>query len=99
MATFLVLWKFTGPAGTDAEPIKDAISGGAPSSHELAEQHGGKLVEVYLMMGQYDGAAIVEFPDEIACCQAMMAWRDFGVSTETLRAFPESEWSSLAAGI
>ena len=99
MANYLVLWKFTGPAGIDAESIKDAIAGGAPASHELAKKHGGKLVDVYLTMGQYDGAAIVEFPDDLACCQAMLAWRDFGVSTETLRAYPESEWSSIAEGI
>jgi uncharacterized protein with GYD domain len=50
-------------------------------------------------MGQHDGVAIVVFPTELACTQAMLAWRDFGVSTETLRAYPEAEWGTIAAGI
>ena len=50
-------------------------------------------------MGQYDGAAIVEFPDDVACTQAMLAWREYGGSTQTLRAYPEKEWGTVAAGI
>jgi len=94
---YLVLWKFSGSgAGVDREPIKQAIAGGAPDSHKLMEKYGGKLHEIYLTMGQYDGAAIVEFPDDVACAQAMLDWREFGGTTETLRAFPEKEWAVFA---
>lgn len=100
MATYLVLVKMTGGgAGVDSEPMKDAIAGGAPKSRKLIEQHGGKLIEIYLTMGQFDGAAIVEFPDDLSCTQAMLAWSEFGVHTETLRAYPEEEWGAIAAGI
>ena len=50
-------------------------------------------------MGQYDGAAITEFPDDLSCAQAMLAWSDFGVTTETMRVYPEAEWGDIAAGI
>lgn len=97
MATYLVLWKFSGGgAGADREPVLKAIAGGAPDSHKLMAKHGGRLVEVYLTMGRYDGAAIVEFPDDAACARAMLEWRAFGGTTETLRAFPEGEWPAVA---
>lgn len=97
MATYLVLWKFSGGgAGADGEPILEAIAGGAPDSHKLMRRHGGKLVEVYLTIGQYDGAAIVQFPNDAACARAMLEWRAFGGTTETLRAFPEKEWPMVA---
>lgn len=100
MPTYVVLIKMTGGgAGADQESFKDAISGGAPESRKLIEKHKGKLKEIYLTMGQYDGAAVVEFPDDLACTQAMIAWREFGTSTETMRAYPENEWSKIAAGI
>lgn len=88
-----------GGAGEDAEPVKEAIADGAPSSHALMESHGGKLLSIYLAMGQYDSAAIVEFPDDLSCTQAMLAWREFGVATETLRVYPEAEWGDIAAGV
>jgi uncharacterized protein with GYD domain len=97
MATYVMLWKFGGSgAGTDSEPVTEAIAQGAPASHALVEKHGGKIVEIYLTMGQYDGVAIVEFPDDTACAQAMLEMSAFGGSSETLRAFPESEWPKLA---
>ena len=100
MPTYLVLSRFAGGgAGEDRASIKDAIADGAPSSHALMESHGGKLLEIYLAMGQYDGAAIVEFPDDLSCTQAMLAWREFGVATETLRVYPEAEWGEIAAGV
>ncbi len=100
MAKYLILWKFSGDtAGIDQDPIKEAIAEGAPASHALMEKHGGRLEAVYLSMGQYDAVAIAEFPDEIACARAMLSWRDFGGTTETLRLFPEEEWGTIAAGM
>ncbi len=100
MATYLVLATMSSSGvGTDGSSVKDAIADGAPESRKLIEAHGGKLVETYLTMGQYDGAMIVEFPDDLACTQAMLAMREFGVGTETLRAYPEGEWGKIAEGI
>ena len=79
--------------------MKDAISDGAPETRKLIEAHGGKLVEIYMTMGRYDGAMIVEFPDDLSCTQTMLAFRDFGVATETLRAYPESDWGKIAEGM
>jgi len=51
-----------------------------------------------MTMGQYDFASIVEFPDDESAARAAMKSRMLGGATETLRAFPESEWPGLAAG-
>ena len=42
---------------------------------------------------------IVEFSDDLPCTQTMLAFREFGVSTESLRAYPESDWGKIAEGM
>ena len=99
MATYISLFKFGSSFGEGDGGVKGMIEGGAPESHKLIESHGGKLIEVYLTMGQYDGALIVEFPDDISATRAALAMRAFGGSTETMRAYPEKEWSKIAKGL
>ena len=99
MNTYLMLMNMgSGGAGVDAEPISDAIAGGAPEARKMIESYGGKVVGIYMTMGQYDFASIVEFPDDESAARAAMKSRELGGSTETMRAFPESEWPALAAG-
>ncbi|MDE2815704.1 MAG: GYD domain-containing protein [Chloroflexota bacterium] len=97
MNTYVVLLTMTSAELDDvAGPIEDAFADGAPETRQTIERHGGKLVEVYLTMGQYDGVLIAEFPDDIACARAMLALRNSGGITQTLRAFPESQWHEIA---
>ena len=49
-------------------------------------------------MGQYDGVLIAEFPDDVSCARAMLALRNTGGVTETMRAFPERQWPEIAGG-
>ena len=100
MATYLMLIKMGGGgAGVEDESIADAISEGAPESRKVIESFGGKVIGTYMTMGQYDFAAIVEFPNDESCARAALKLHDFGGSTETLRAFPESEWPAIAKGM
>ncbi len=99
MSTYLMLMKMgAGGAGVDNESITDAISEGAPEARKLVESFGGKVNGIYITMGQYDFAAIVEFPNDESCARAALKLREFGDSTETMRAFPESEWPGIAKG-
>ncbi len=99
MATYVMLMKMgAGGAGVDDESISDAISEGAPESHKMIESFGGKVKGIYMTMGQYDFVAIVEFPDDESCARAALKSREFGGSTETMRAFAESEWPGIAKG-
>ena len=48
-----------------------------------------------MTIGQQYSTAIVKFPDDLSCTQAMLSFREFRASTETPRAHPESEWSKI----
>jgi len=99
MATYVMLLKMgAGGAGVDDEPITEAISEGAPEANKMLESFGGKVIENYMTMGQYDFISIVEFPDDESCARAALKTREFGASTETMRAFTESEWPGIAKG-
>jgi uncharacterized protein with GYD domain len=99
MNTYVVLLTMTSAEVEDLDtPLEEAFANGAPETRATIERHGGKLVGVYLTMGQYDGVLITEFPDDITCARAMLALRNTGGITQTLRAFPESEWAEIAGG-
>jgi uncharacterized protein with GYD domain len=99
MATYLMLMKMGGGgSGVDSEPIEEAIAGGAPEARKMMESYGGKVIEIYMTMGQYDFATVVEFPDDESAARAAMKSRMLGGATETMRAFPETDWPGLAAG-
>lgn len=67
---------------------------------ETIRAHDGELHDYYLTMGQYDVVAVVEFPDDHTCAEAMLAVLETGIAdTETLRAFPEAEARELVGGI
>ena len=100
MATYVMLMKMgSGGAGVDDEPIADAIADGAPESNKLVESYGGKVIGNYMTMGQYDFVSMVEFPDDESCARVALQFKDFGVVTETMRAFPEDEWPAISKGM
>jgi uncharacterized protein with GYD domain len=43
-----------------------------PPARELIESFGGKLHSYYFMLGEYDGLAIVEFPDNASAAATSM---------------------------
>ena len=95
--TYIVLLSMTSAEVGDLDtPLEEVFANGAPATRSTIERHGGKLVEVYLTMGQYDGVLIAEFPDDVSCARAMLALRNSGGATETMRAFPESQWPEIA---
>lgn len=97
MNTYVVLLTMTGAEVDDIEtPLAEAFAEGAPETRKTIESNGGNLVEIYLTMGQYDGVLIAEFPNDIACARAMLALRNTGGVTQTLRAFPECQWREIA---
>ena len=100
MQTFIGLISLEAGGSAAAGAYRDALGEGAPETRKVIEDHGGRLVEMYLTMGQYDSVAIMEFPDAVTCAQAILALRErFGTGTQTLQAFPESQWPELAKGI
>jgi len=92
MPTYISLLRLSGQG---AKAIKDS-----PKRREAAaktiESLGGKLVHTYLTMGRYDFVAIIEAPDDEAAAKfALMTGGQGYVSTETMRAFSESDFERL----
>jgi uncharacterized protein with GYD domain len=95
MATFISLVKFT-PQGI--ERVADTTKRAA-SIKQLAKKHGAKLVNVYWMLGEFDGAIVFEAPDDETATGLMLKVASAGnVTTRTCRAFVAAEMDKILAG-
>ena len=60
------------------------------------EEAGGKLVGVYVTMGQYDVVEIFEAPNDETAAEIVLRLQRFGAEhTETLRAFTREEAEAI----
>jgi uncharacterized protein with GYD domain len=60
---------------------------------------GGRLVEFYLVMGQYDYIVITEAPDDQTAAQLVLTIAQSGMRTQTMRAFSREEFEHIARGL
>jgi len=96
MPTYIVLNNYTDQG---IKAIKDSPNR-LDGTRKAIEAAGGKVLGFYLTMGRYDSVLIVEGPnDEIAASLALGAGSQGFVRTETLKAFPESEYRKIIAQI
>ncbi len=92
MPTYVALMKFTDQGAKD---IKNAPARAQELIKGL-EAMGGKLVAIYLTMGEYDYVGIAEAPsDEVALSFLMGMGAAGNVRTTTLKAFKMEEFSAL----
>lgn len=65
-----------------------------------AREAGGRLIEFYLVMGQYDYIVITEAPDDQTAARLVLGTIAQGsVRTQTMRAFPREEFEHIAQGL
>lgn len=70
------------------------------NADQTFESMGGKLREVYLVMGAYDYIVIAEAPDDETMARITLAIAGQGnVRTQTMRAFDRSEAIKLVEGM
>jgi uncharacterized protein with GYD domain len=70
------------------------------AAKKAAEAAGGKIHGWYLTMGQYDAVLISEFPTDEAAAKFTLASGALGnISTETLKAFTESEYRKIVSSL
>ena len=70
------------------------------ATRKAIEAAGGKVLCFYLTLGRYDSVLIVEAPsDEVAATLALSAGSEGNIRTESLKAFPESEYRNIVAKI
>ena len=92
MPSYMILMKLTDQG---AKTIKDA-PGRIEAGIKAFESMGGKMVGFYVLMGEYDYAAIGEAPsDEVAATFSLALGSLGNVKTTTLRAFTKEEFAGL----
>jgi uncharacterized protein with GYD domain len=92
MPTYVTLFKWTD------QGVKDVKNAPArfDASKKLTEAMGGKILGLYVTMGEYDIVAVTEGPsDELASAVALSIAAKGNAKTTTMRAFTESEFSAI----
>ena len=70
------------------------------AAKKAAEAAGGKIHAWYLTMGKYDAVIISEFPNDEAAAKFMLSTGSMGnVTTQTLKAFTETEYRKIVASL
>ena len=70
------------------------------AAKKAAQKAGGTIHAWYLTMGRYDAVLISEFPTDDAGAKFTLSIGALGnVTTETLKAFTESEYRNIVSGI
>jgi uncharacterized protein with GYD domain len=96
MPTYVTLYKWTEQGVSN---VKDAPAR-MEAAKKLTEAMGGKVLGLYVTMGEYDIVAVAEGPsDEVAAATALSIASKGNVKTTTMRAFTESEFSEIVKQI
>jgi uncharacterized protein with GYD domain len=70
------------------------------AARKAAEAEGGKIHTWFLTMGQYDAVLVSEFPSDEACAKFTLSAAALGnISTETLKAFSETEYRKIVGSL
>lgn len=94
MVTYITLFKYTQQG---MATIKDAPKR-IEATKAMIEKLGGRVIGVWLTLGQYDLIGIAEFPsDEVAARVALEVGRLGNTTTQGLRAFSEAEFASFVS--
>ena len=92
MPNYVTLMKLTDQG---IKAIKDA-PGRVETAKKAIEKMGGKLLNLYIVMGEYDYVGITEFPsDEVATTFALALSSLGNGRTMTLRAFTKEEFAAM----
>ena len=94
MPAFITLFKYTPQGLATIKESPDRIN----KSRALVEQLGGRIIGIWLTMGEYDLVAVSEAPNaEVAAQVAMMVCKTGTVTSQTMQAFSEEEFASIVA--
>jgi len=92
MPTYVTLYKWTDQAAKDVKNAPARFQ----ASNKLAESLGGKILNIYVTMGEYDVIVVSESPsDEVAAAIALSIASKGNVKSLTMRAFTEGEFAQI----
>jgi uncharacterized protein with GYD domain len=92
MPVYVTLFKFTDAGAENIKKIPERIA----ESRKTAEELGGKVLGVYVTMGEYDLVSVSEWPsDEAAATTALAISSRGNARTITMRALTEQEFAGI----
>ena len=92
MPTYVTLYKWTDQGVKDVKNTPARFQ----ASNKLAESLGGKILNIYVTMGEYDVIVVSESPsDEVAAAIALSIASKGNVKSLTMRAFTEGEFAQI----
>ena len=92
MPSYLALINWTDQGIKDVKDSPKRLD----AAKEAIKAAGGRLIFFYLLMGQYDLATLIEFPNDEAMANFSLTTGMGGaIRTSTLKAFTEAEYRSL----
>lgn len=96
MASYVILAKFTQQG---IQGVKDAPKRRA-AAREAASHLGATLGHVYVTMGEYDLVLLLDAPDDETVAKFVLGLGMQGnLSTQTLRAFDETEFDNILGSL
>jgi uncharacterized protein with GYD domain len=95
MSTYIALLRYT------QQGLADAKNGPArlDAAKEAFRRAGGELKSFYLTMGQCDGVAICDLPDDATAAPSCAISAQGNLRTETLKALSEAEYPKIVASL
>ncbi len=96
MPTYIALSSLTDQGVRNMKDLSRRLQNAAQTFEAL----GARLIDVYLVMGQYDYVVIAEAPDDETIARVALAIAGQGnVRTQTYRAFDREEMIRLVEGL
>lgn len=92
MPTYVFLYKLTAQGIQNIKEMPQRIE----NAIEASEAVGGKVLGVYIVLGEYDLVSIAEFPnDETVLSLALAFGAQGNIRTTTLKAFTKEEFTEI----
>jgi len=92
MPVYITLWKYTRDGLIDIANTKSRFD----AVKKIIEKHGGKLIAIYGLMGEYDVLTIMEMPSRSAMVSTVMKICQSGrITAQTLPALSIEEFLEI----
>jgi len=96
MPAYITLFKFTQQGLATIKESPDRIK----KQQAMVEKLGGRVIGVWLTLGEYDLVAVTEAPNaEVAAQATMMICKLGTVTSQTMQAFSEEEFARIVSRI
>ena len=96
MPVYVTLWRYTREGLMDIGNTAKRFE----AVKKIIEKQGGKLVQIYGLIGEYDVVTIIEMPNKSALATAIMKICSSGrITAKTLPAMPIEEFLSITKGV